>query len=193
MDCLLLAEKLASKNNTKHTSIAPTPKTRIAPKKPTQTRKNKENVNSNNQTSVIMKPMIRLDEMKHDYIPPFTRIFTDKNLYHYFKRYIEEKKLSSILKFLETVKKFKDQFYSHEERRYSRHQKIIQRLQNLPKEYLKSVPVESLQKQTAITPSFFDRCVDNVMKVLQEREFASFIDSDHYIKWTLKYHNTEIY
>ena len=203
MSCLELAKRLANKRVSLNSSaFAPSPKkyekkhlkvkkSSIDPKTFTpQTTISSENEDANIPTKTVLKPVIRLQE-KHDYIPPFSRIFTDKKLYHYFKKYITEKHLAPILMFCKSVKKFKEQFYSKEEKRYSRFQKIYEKYNRLPSHYVNAELLE--HGMTMITPNSFDRCINFVFKVLQEREFNQFLDSRHYIKWILKYHNTEIY
>ena len=43
--------------------------------------------------------------------------------------------------------------------------------------------------QVSITS--FDECLSCLLKRLEEREFPHFLESPHYSKWTMKYHNVE--
>lgn len=192
MNCLKLAEKLAAKSNKNFSNSPISPPTRkVEPanrSNPSLGIENTEVGNESNESE--MKPR-RIQFLEGDkYVPPFSRIFTDKNLHHYFARYCWERHLIAVLDFLDSIAKYKDKFPQNRDRQLARHQDIMHQLGLLPADYINAT-VSASEEMRNVSITSFDQCSTMLKEYLQKREFKAFLDSSHYIKWTLKYYNTE--
>ena len=192
MNCLQLADKLASKRKSVSSPFFPYPKG--SPNRKSLVA-HLEAFDDDSLETEPINPFPNIKEKSYDckchsYVPSFQRVFDDKNLFYYFKKYIENRNLGIILQLYCSVTKYKEQFYSQFERRSGLHQKIIQYIHRLPQEY--QIP-SSFKIPIKFKPSSFDECIVYVLQALYDKEFEGFINSKFFVKWVLKYHNTEIY
>lgn len=193
MSSLQLAEKLAAKSNQFSPFSSPmspvAKKLTIQPKR-SPLKANNENSNSNVKIAAL-KPVLKIQSNKHDYIPPFSRVFSDKNLFHYFERFAWENQLIAILNFIDSCKKYQEKYPSNKQKQIEKHKEIMQKLGLLPSDYVNSV-IEAHEQMQEISPNSFDNCLNIIMGKLEKDEYSNFIDSPHFAKWTLKYYNTEM-
>ncbi|OHT07380.1 hypothetical protein TRFO_24467 [Tritrichomonas foetus] len=198
MSCLELAEKLAAKNKPANGQSLPmAPCSRRLQPSPSKSSRNAssktENIDSeaNLIPTMVMKPVIRLHQSNHDYVPPFSRVFTDKNLYHYFERYAWEKQLIVILNFITACNKYKEKFPTSSSKQKARHSEIVQQLGLLPSDYVNAV-IPAHGEMQKVSANSFDACLKIIESKLESNEYDSFLESPHFAKWTLKYYNTEV-
>lgn len=192
MSSLQLAEKLAAKAKSSSpfaSPMSPQAKKLALPAKPA-IKVNNEN-SSTNAAPPISKPVVKIQIKKHDYVPPFSRVFSDKNLFHYFERFAWERQLIAILNFIDSCKKYQEKFPSSTQKQTEKHKEIMQKLGLLPSDYVNSV-IEAHDEMKTISANSFDTCLKLIMDKLEKDEYSTFIDSPHFAKWTLKYYNTEV-
>ena len=204
MDCIKLAQKLAA-NNGKNHSIPMSPS--LAKKiqaKPIQSKTISTNENIPSQGNQINnKPDISIASSekratfkipsKHKYIVEFQKVFTDKNLKRYFCRFARERSFYQVLEFIDGVAAYKELgIASSSEKQNKRHQAVITSFGSLPSDYQQAAITASKQ-MSQVSINSFDDCISCLLKRLEEREFPSFLESPHYSKWTMKYHNVEEY
>lgn len=184
MSCLELAKKLANKSKTVNSTVmSPTVKrTQRQPSVKFAPSVNIENRAPNMVTESPKKPAKQV---------PFSRVFTDKNLFHYFEKYAWEKHLMPVLNFIDSCKKYKQKFPTSSQKQKEKHDKIMQQLGLLPQEYIMST-VNFHQQMCMISEDSFDECLSVVEEKLESNEYPAFINSPHFVKWTLKYYNTEM-
>ena len=193
MSSLKLAEKLANKAKPGSQMSSPMfPVARKCPLQPSRSsfKANNENANANFSCSKS-KPVFKIPNQKHDYVPPFSRVFSDKNLYHYFEKFALENQLIEILNFINSCKKYQEKYPSNTQKQIEKHKEIMQKLGLLPSEYVNSV-VGAHEDMQKVSPNSFDKCLNMIMTKLENEKYADFIESPHFAKWTLKYYNTEI-
>lgn len=194
MSSLQLAEKLAAKAkpfSPYSSPMSPQAKKLLPPPAKSSLKSNNENSNSN-ATPLNTKPVFKIQNNKHGYVPPFSRVFSDKNLYHYFERFAWERQLIAILNFIDSCKKYQEKYPSTTQKQIEKYNEIMQKLGLLPSDYVNSV-VEAHDEMKDISPNSFDTCLNMIMDKLEKEEYSIFIDSPHFAKWTLKYYNTEVY
>jgi len=201
MDCIQLAQKLAANNGKPHSiPMSPSLAKKTQPKPlPNKGVINNENVSSqgnqlNNKIDISSsssekKPKFNLPA-KHKFIVEFNKVFTDKNLKRYFCRFARERNFYQILEFIDGVAAYKELGVASAEKQNKRHQAVITSFGSLPSDYQQSAITASKQ-MSHVSLSSFDECVACLLKRLEEREFPLFLDSPHYSKWTMKYHNVE--
>lgn len=193
MSSLQLAEKLAAKAKPYSPFSSPmSPQAKKLPLSPAKSSLKMNNENSSsNATPSVAKPVFNIQIQKHDYVPPFSRVFSDKNLYHYFERFAWERQLITILNFIDSCKKYQEKYPPNTQKQVEKYKEIMQKLGLLPSEYVNSV-INAHNEMKDITPHSFDTCLKIIMEKLEKEEYSIFIDSPYFAKWTLKYHNTEV-
>ncbi|EAY09858.1 hypothetical protein TVAG_259390 [Trichomonas vaginalis G3] len=194
MDCVSLAKRLAAKRASSNAPISPV-KHRLsvdAPPLPTK-RENrtpsKENIPDNpiflSDTKGVLSDS---NSDYYHYVPPIERIFEDANLHRYFKRFLAERKLESVLDFLENARNYKKQFPSVPAQQIKKHRAVVEQLGRIPASFLKSASKGS-HKMSSVTAESFDDTIFYILEELNEKEYHSFSNSVLFTKWVLKYHN----
>jgi hypothetical protein len=189
MNCLELAERLAERQSLgcMSSSLSPVGKKLRACTKKTA----KENtIPENLLPTTVLKPVVRLRDSSHDYIPPFSRVFEDKNLRRYFDRFLIGEGLNGVVTFIDGIRKYKDNFSSVPEKQAAKHKETLDLLRLLPSDYVAAI-LGSYEEMSEVSITAFDYCLQIIMDLLRNEEFEGFLDSRYYVEWTLKYHNTE--
>ena len=186
MDCLSLAKKLASKNQQKQTTLTPISNKKVA--KPVVA--NSENLDSNskldkNEKKAHFGPNV---SSSTHYIPPIQMVFDDINLNRYFKRFLSQRKCDSVIDFIEYVYSYKKYFPTVPDRQVKAHRQVVEKLGTLPSQFIKAATAGSTE-MSSVSVNSFDKCVDSLLKALNEREYRAFTESELFSKWILKYHN----
>lgn len=194
MDCVALAKRLAARRaSTNATPLSPVTHRKSVdvmplPKKK-EDRKQKENVSDNPIFLSDTKGVLSDSNSDYfHYVPPIDRIFEDANLHKYFKKFLMERKLESILDFLDIAINYKKNFPTNPNQQVKKHRYVVEQLGSIPAVFLKAASKGST-KMSAVSYDSFDDCIQAILDEMKLKEYHAFSNSVYYTEWVLKYHN----
>ena len=187
MNCLDLAQKLAAKANNKQTTVPMSPSLSHSCSRIASRTENIPQQTTDNQKPKVVKFALQPTKC-HAYVPPFNRCFNDVNLRRYFERFLKERHLYSVVEFISEVENFKEHYPSTVKKQRQAHVDLIGKLGTLPSDYVNATH-DASNEMSLLSVTSFDHCTALIMEELERREFHPFLDSPHYAKWVMKYHN----
>ena len=184
MNCLNLAKRLALKNKS-HIALAPVKIKTI-----------EEIDKFEFQDSNIINPyedLFFIDEEEekefiYRYIPPISYIFIDPVYKKYFYRFLKDRKLDNVLDYIDFVNQYRKTYPKTPEQQVKDHKKIMEKLVSLPSRFIKVV-TSTMDENINISNNYLDNFINIIVDNLNEKEYNSFISSDYFTEWLLKYKN----
>jgi len=187
MDCLQLARRLANKVNSKATLSPTSTKQVTLHYSPSLLEENSSDCEDNPYNEIWEKRNPHIKTKQH---PPISYVFEDLVYKKYFKKFLFERKMSHILDFIDFAKDYEKSYPVCPEKQVRMHRQVIEKLGTLPSHLIK-VSASASDDMSIVSKKSFRSCIEALLVNINEREYKSFIQSDHYIKWTLKYVNIQ--
>ena len=183
MDSLSIAERLSKKSNSR-TTVAP-----VSVKKLSDIKFSSKTENIDQNLPLDQKKKLRFNiEIKPTNAPPISEVFSDEKLKKYFTKFLTERKLGIVIQFIDYVAEYRNNFPESPEKQVSQHRFLIELLGSLPNQFVKIAATVS-RDMTSINKNSFDSFIALLISALHEREYKSFLNSEHFSKWRLKYQN----
>lgn len=187
MDPIALAQRLANKGPRTQVTLAPV-SNRFSTKKIVAKGEN-DDCNALNGNDKRTHFDLNTADGVH-YIPPIEQIFTDENLMRYFRRFLTERKVESVLDFIECAKEYKANYPANPQKQVKMHRVVMEKLGTLPSNFIKITSASHVE-MNRVGKSSFDKTNDLLLHALNDKEYQAFLKCPYFSKWILKYHNVD--